>query len=772
MKKFFIIPFLLLACIQVLAVPAKNKKIEVKTEDGYIYIHLKGDEFCKYGMTDEGYTVIADGENWFYACKDSSGNVICSEYRLMNKHSDELKQFLSKTPKGLVPIKNQKEICKRTNSPVTDTRVGNRSIINSPVIGERRILVILMQFPDKKFIKSPQEFDELFNKKEYKKDGATGSIYDYYKTASYGLLEMHCDIIGAFTAKNNMAYYGANSGVGGHDVNPKELFDEAIENARDIVKLSDYDYNNDGYIDNIHIIYAGYGEESGASANTIWAHQMRFNPMSVNDMLIDRYSCSPELRNNNGNGITRIGVICHEIGHSLGALDYYDVDYQVNGEYEGTGEWDIMASGSWNNNGASPADFNPYVKIYNFGWANAQQLSSENTNIIKPSYVKNEIYRIDTQNPGEFFLLENRQKTETCPDLPGEGLLIFHIDKSITEKEKNNSINATYPQACYPVCASSPYQYPTSQSGTYGKINSAGCPYPGSSTNRTFNSSSTPAALTTNKKETDINISNIVLKDDGYVYLDYSNNDNTDDSIWEESFESTNINDYWQAEDITGTSQWYIKKSLTTSQSNPTAIDGNGVLVFESTNSNTLKRERTCGTLKSQRINIAKDKAYTIKLYCYKECIYKDALDTISIYIRNIDNNWTLLKDTMIEKSEEWMVINQSFTATEDIEIMLMCNIDKGTRVYIDAISIYNTEEENTTGIHDKETVIIKKISNRIYIYNNSLENETISIYKPDGSSPLQKTILKGEEYSLSLQPGIYIIVNKHTHKKIFVGSR
>ena len=117
-------------------------------------------------MTDEGYTVIADGENWFYACKDSSDNVICSEYRLMNRHSDELKQFLSKTPKGLVPIKNQKEICKRTNSPVTDTRVGNRSIINSPVIGERRILVILMQFPDKKFIKSPQEFDELFNKKE------------------------------------------------------------------------------------------------------------------------------------------------------------------------------------------------------------------------------------------------------------------------------------------------------------------------------------------------------------------------------------------------------------------------------------------------------------------------------------------------------------------------------------------------------------------------------------------------------------------------------
>ena len=65
------------------------------------------------------------------------------------------------------------------------------------------------------------------------------------------------------------------------------------------------------------------------------------------------YSCAPELRGNRGSGLSRIGVHCHEIGHSFGAMDFYDTDYEVNGEYAGTGQWDLMASGNWNNEGVS-----------------------------------------------------------------------------------------------------------------------------------------------------------------------------------------------------------------------------------------------------------------------------------------------------------------------------------------------------------------------------------------------------------------------------------
>ena len=86
---------------------------------------------------------------------------------------------------------------------------------------------------------------------------------------------------------------------------------------------------------------------------------------------ISKYSCSAELRGTSGTNITRIGVICHEFGHVLGAPDYYDTDYSTSGQYDGTGSWDIMAAGSWNNDGATPAHHNAYTKISVYGWATA-----------------------------------------------------------------------------------------------------------------------------------------------------------------------------------------------------------------------------------------------------------------------------------------------------------------------------------------------------------------------------------------------------------------
>ncbi len=51
--------------------------------------------------------------------------------------------------------------------------------------------------------------------------------------------------------------------------------------------------------------------------------------------------------------MTYIGVICHELGHVLGCADFYDTDYQVGGQYDGTSDWDVMGSGNWNKDGAS-----------------------------------------------------------------------------------------------------------------------------------------------------------------------------------------------------------------------------------------------------------------------------------------------------------------------------------------------------------------------------------------------------------------------------------
>ncbi len=67
--------------------------------------------------------------------------------------------------------------------------------------------------------------------------------------------------------------------------------------------------------------------------------------------------------------MTNIGVICHEFGHILGSPDFYDTNYEIVGSYDGTGQWDLMASGSWNGNGAIPPHQNGYIKTMIYNWA-------------------------------------------------------------------------------------------------------------------------------------------------------------------------------------------------------------------------------------------------------------------------------------------------------------------------------------------------------------------------------------------------------------------
>ncbi len=116
-----------------------------------------------------------------------------------------------------------------------------------------------------------------------------------------------------------MAYYGAND-VNGNDVRPRELAAEAVNLANPDVNFANYDNDNDGLVDAIYMIFAGYSEDAGGGANTIWSHAGYLtSPLYLDGKDIQRYSCSPELRGSSGSTITSIGVICHEFGHVLGA---------------------------------------------------------------------------------------------------------------------------------------------------------------------------------------------------------------------------------------------------------------------------------------------------------------------------------------------------------------------------------------------------------------------------------------------------------------------
>jgi M6 family metalloprotease-like protein len=489
----FLISNSLLYTIDVKAVPAYPHPIEFTQPDGsVITIQLKGDEKVKWAETLDGYTILVNSNGEYqYAIIDASGNLTFSGILVSNINSRTFKEtsLLSTIEKGLFFSKSQVQMMKE----VWEIRENN-SQKAFPTTGDRKLICILIGFQDIAFTKTQAEFNALFNQVGYTVGGATGSVKDYYLENSYNQLNLTVDVAGPYTASQNQAYYGAND-ASGYDIRPRELVIEAINLADPDVNYAEYDNDGDGWVDGVYIIYAGHGEEAGGGANAIWAHAWSLSsPLLKDGVYLQRYSCSAELRGGSGTNLTRIGVICHEFGHVLGAPDYYDTNYGTGGQFEGTGQWDMMAGGSWNNGGATPAHHNGFTKVVFYNWASATVLSTPSTiTLNNAAENSNSFYRYNTATSGEYFLVENREKHKFDYYIPGSGMIIYHVHSGVMTAAGSNSINNTHPQRMYPVAQNATMD-PTSSPSSYGNINHATCAWTGTSGKTAFTDATLPSS--------------------------------------------------------------------------------------------------------------------------------------------------------------------------------------------------------------------------------------------------------------------------------------
>jgi M6 family metalloprotease-like protein len=512
MRKFFCF-FGLLAILasflvtESYAVPAYPFPVEYKQPDGSIItIMLKGDEKVKWALTSDGYTILSQNDGYYeYAMKDEKGDLVRSGIKVSNANNrkgDEL-SFISKVEKGIFYSEGQLQLMNQ----IWDIKDKNAKAF--PTTGARKLVCILIGFKDKAFTKTQAEFNNLFNQVGYTTGGATGSVKDFYNENSWNQFNLTVDVFGPYTASQNMSYYGAND-ASGNDVKPRELVTEAVKLADASANYANYDNDGDGSVDGVYIIYAGYGEEAGGGANCIWAHAWNITTITLDGKTLSKYSCSAELSGSSGTTLTGIGVICHEFGHVLGAPDYYDTNYSTGGQYDGTGNWDMMAGGSWNNNGLTPAHHNAFTKIYFYNWATATTLTAAADVTVLNSAENKSFYRINTATTGEYYLIENREKHKFDAYLPGSGLLIYHVHSGVMTSASSNSINNTHQQRMYPVAQNATVGQPTSTASSYGTTNTATCAWTGATgTKNQFTDATTPnmkswAAANTAKPITNI----------------------------------------------------------------------------------------------------------------------------------------------------------------------------------------------------------------------------------------------------------------------------
>lgn len=324
--------------------------------------------------------------------------------------------------------------------------------------------------------------------------------------------------------------------------------------------------------------------------------------------MINRYSCAPELRGNAGGGISRIGPHCHEIGHALGAADYYDTDYDTGGSYPGTGMWDVMASGSWNDDGVSPANFNPYVKAFDFGWCEVTDVTGDMDLMLHPSSADDRVFRLPVGDGDECFLLENRQQEGFDVAVPGHGLLVYHVGDGIRQGVETNKVNASYPQCCYIVCASSEYRLPSSLAESYGQVNGGGCPFPGDGAKTEFGMATVPAALCTDGSWAGFSLAGICENGDGTVGLSVRVGDSMaeeepvaeGDTVWSEPFDGIFIDSFWTQEVVEGGGRWETMASMS-------LMDFNRYLQLSPVSSPFEQEERAVVRLESSVLDLEPD---------------------------------------------------------------------------------------------------------------------------------------------------------------------
>lgn len=735
------------------AVPAYPGKVTVKDIYGNtVDIHMRGDEYCKYAVTTDNYSIIGDSSGWWYLTQKNDGTVDKSSFRLVadSYESKELIEFKDKCPKNLIPSNNN-IIVKRAQ----DAR--QEKAMMAPVIGERRALVVLMEFRDREFSKTNDDFYRLFNEIGYNQNNALGSVRDYYRYASQNQLDFLIDVFGPYKSIHNMSYYGGNVYHGGDDVHALELCIEAMKSLPKGIDFSIYDNNNDGLIDNVHIIYAGYGEEAGASTDAIWAHEYSYRIPLKSEIgySLAGYSCSPELRGNIGSSITNIGVICHELGHTLGAMDYYDTNYKTGGSYVGTGEWDIMGEGSWNDNGRCPPNFNPYVRSEIFGW-NSQTALSADQHIVIPGRESDNvdmstIYRIDTGSEGDYFLLENRQKYGFDSALPGYGLMIYHIHPELSRYRITNTINSSHPQCLYPVCASG------SEPGLkrYGNINSSECPFPGSKNVKSFTPTTNPAAVAWDGSSIGLSLTGITTNpSDGTVSFftvggdgaTHEPDDNPTEKIeiYSESFEQ-GLSDDMNIVSTIGKYEWrvYKKGGITVDPDLiPEPEDGKKILMLYSGKDNSICE----GEFMGPAIDIESGAKYNLSFSVASKTISTSINPTLRVYLADEYGEYELY--TLNNKSfEQWTQINIPIVSAGNyIRLKFFGSINSGG-IFIDNITLYSEEIQTLV---DKQLQLDYQ--------------EEADVYTIDGT----KIELHDVE-SDDLQRGIYIIRQGKKRKKFFI---
>lgn len=292
-----------------------------------------GNEFNHGWENKDGYTITKTSDGWWVYADVEAGKITPTDTKVgIDEPTDNLSKHLRADANTSQKLSPDVQLSASSDGP-SEASLPEKI----PATGSVNLPVVLINYDNTATEYRVTDFQSLIFGDNPSIATGPGSVKDYYEETSNGKLTISGGSNGAegwYTADNGHDYYGQSY------VKAAELAREAVRKSDEDIDYSQYDNNDDGWVDGVIVIHQGGGEEASGDPGDIWSHKWSFtfaglSAYETNDgVSVNSYTLQPETYNNK---ITTIGIISHETGHIFGMGDLYDTD----GGSEGIGEWGL-----------------------------------------------------------------------------------------------------------------------------------------------------------------------------------------------------------------------------------------------------------------------------------------------------------------------------------------------------------------------------------------------------------------------------------------------
>ncbi len=410
------------------AVPAYPGVLSMSNPDGSrINLRLVGDEHFHYATDTDGINIYEKNTDGYWVKAKLNGA------ELMNVPADIERYRASRI------ASTDETYAAAPAYAAKNATVDSSGRSTFPTTGEEHFLIVLLQYSDTKFtMDDPQSYyTKWANEENFENRGFQGSVRDFYIDCSNGLFKPTFDVSPVVQLPYTSSYYVGGSSYARYYLALQYALNYLADNDFDFSK---YDIDDDGYIDNIYFIYAGYGQADTGDTTTIWPHKANLSTYGwkFNGKVFGAYATGCELVGSNhyytkDGAIDGVGTFCHEFGHVIGLPDLYDTEYKSTTDADLPGNWTTMCNGPYCNDGLTPPTYTAYER-WVCRWLDYEDIDEGHYSLDAltkaPRGIRLPIVRSNGTSylSGEYYVLETRQQEGWDAYIPGNGLLIWHID--------------------------------------------------------------------------------------------------------------------------------------------------------------------------------------------------------------------------------------------------------------------------------------------------------------------------------------------------------